>query len=417
MTELDGPKLTLHSSDQRALDAFAHSSELVELEKQLVRFNIFEAMGAVRAELRHSDFLAFLLTPQQTHRLGSAFLRGFLDAVFVAHGAQLDVTVDNLAQWNVTRTTVRREWQHIDVLILDDDGKWVIIIENKINADEGLTQLEEYYKIVKQYYPNRTIIAIYLTPDGRLPKELDSPFLPLDYGVVADTLERVRMTNEHAQDVDPDVRVAVAHYISMLRRYVVSDSDIAQLCRKIYEEHRQAIDLIYQHRPMPHLSIRDALKAMVQEDPRFQLEVDKSPRHLMIAVTEWWHKFPVLQMSGHCALTLGFSFSDSHVQLLLQMGPFDSKATSTVRQQLLDMAAAHRPPFQPRQATVIPRFTAIYTATLLERSPVPLTVEEIDEVRRKWSDFLDGDFQAISAVLEGQGWLRQGVGDGSYSKE
>jgi len=363
-------------------------------------------------------FLAFLLTSQQTHSLGSAFLKGLLDAVFVAHGARLDVTVDNPVQWNLTRTTVRREWQYIDITILDDDGKWVVIIENKINADEGLKQLEEYYKTVKRYYPNRKIIAIYLTRDGRLPKKLDSPFLSLDYGVVADILERVWVTNEHAQDVDPDARVALAHYISMLRRYVVSDSDIAQLCRKIYEEHRQAIDLIYQHRPMPYLSIRDALKAMVQEDPRFQLEVDKSPRHMMIAVKEWWDKFPVLQMSGHCALTLGFDFSDpSHVQLLLQMGPFASKAPSPVRQQLLDMAATHRPPFQPRQATVIPRFTAIYTATLLKRSPVPLTVEEIDEVRRKWLDFLDGDFQAINAVLEGQDWLRQGVSNGSYSKE
>jgi len=58
MTELDGSTLTLHSSDQGSLDAFAHSPELVELERQLVRFNIFEAMGAVQAELRHSDFLA-----------------------------------------------------------------------------------------------------------------------------------------------------------------------------------------------------------------------------------------------------------------------------------------------------------------------------------------------------------------------
>jgi len=137
----------------------------------------------------------------------------------------------------------------------------------------------------------------------------------------------------------------------------------------------------------------------------------------MIAVKEWWHKFPVLQMSGHCALTLGFSFSDSHVQLLLQMGPFDSKAPSTVRQQLLDMAATHQPPFQPPQKTVIPKFTAIYTASLLKLSPVPLTIEEIDEVRRKWLDFLDDDFQAINAVLEGQDWLRQGVGNGSYPTE
>lgn len=373
-------------------------------------------MGAVRAELRHSDFLAFLLTPQQTHNLGIAFLEGLLKAVSVAHGARFGATVDNLVQLNLTRTTVRREWQHIDILILDDDGKWVVVIENKIDADEGSEQLEEYYEIVKRYYPNRTIIAIYLTPDGRSPRKPNSPFLPLDYGVVADALERVWVTNERAQDVDPDARVAVTHYISMLRRYVVSDSDIAQLCRKIYEEHRRAVDLIYQHRPMPHLSIRDALKSMVQEDPRFKLEVDRAIRYMKVAVKKW-EKFPVLQISDHCALVLVFGFSDSHIQLSLQIGPFAPKATSTVQQQLLDMATTHRPPFQPPQETGSPQYTAIYTASLLERSPLPLTVEEIDEVRRKWLDFLDGDFQAINAVVEGQGWLRQGVGDGSDSRE
>ncbi len=49
-------------SDQKSLEAFLlDNPELGQLEALLDEFNIFEAIGAVRQEVRHSDFLAFLL--------------------------------------------------------------------------------------------------------------------------------------------------------------------------------------------------------------------------------------------------------------------------------------------------------------------------------------------------------------------
>ena len=49
--------------DRRALEAFlVGNRDLERLEALLDRFNAFEAMGVVRQELRHSDFLAFLRT-------------------------------------------------------------------------------------------------------------------------------------------------------------------------------------------------------------------------------------------------------------------------------------------------------------------------------------------------------------------
>ena len=48
---------------------------------RMARFNLFEALGAFRAELRHSNFLAFLLSPSRSHGLGEAPLLLFLRAV------------------------------------------------------------------------------------------------------------------------------------------------------------------------------------------------------------------------------------------------------------------------------------------------------------------------------------------------
>ncbi len=404
----NGSESMVYSSDLEALNTVAFSPLLADLEKQLKQFNIFEAVGAVRAELRHSDFLAFLLDPQQSHNLGAAFLQDLLQEILeLSSGTRFNVTPDDLAQWSLTGAIVRREWRYIDILILDNAGKWAVIIENKIDADERPGQLEEYYEAVRQYYPGRTIIAIFLTKDGRSPKNPNSPFMPLDYRVVSEVLERVRVVSEQAQHGDTHALIAIAHYIGMLRRYVVSDSDIAQLCRKIYAEHQRALDLIYQHRPMPHLGIKDALKIIVQGDSRFKLEVARSPRYMMMTVREW-DKFPALQLSGRCALVYVFGFSDSHVQLSLQIGPFSPKEESPLQQRLLDMAASHRPPFHPPQETGSPQYTSIYTADFLERSPVSLMAQEVEEIRRKWSDFLvaEGDFFAISSVVEAQDWLQ-----------
>jgi len=50
--------------DRQALEAFVvENSDLETLEGFLEQFNIFEAVGVVRQELRHSDFLAALPNP------------------------------------------------------------------------------------------------------------------------------------------------------------------------------------------------------------------------------------------------------------------------------------------------------------------------------------------------------------------
>jgi hypothetical protein len=47
-----------NSGDLGALEAFVlDNPELEELEGNLVQFNLFEAIGATRMEVRHSDFL------------------------------------------------------------------------------------------------------------------------------------------------------------------------------------------------------------------------------------------------------------------------------------------------------------------------------------------------------------------------
>jgi len=71
------------SSDETAaraaLERFVVENEdLLALEERIGRFNIFDALGVVRAEIRHSNFLAWLLDPLESHGQGALFLKALL---------------------------------------------------------------------------------------------------------------------------------------------------------------------------------------------------------------------------------------------------------------------------------------------------------------------------------------------------
>jgi len=61
----------MNKEDINLLEKFIIENEDLEnLESLLAQFNIFESIGAARQELRHSDFLSFLLDPSHNHGIG-----------------------------------------------------------------------------------------------------------------------------------------------------------------------------------------------------------------------------------------------------------------------------------------------------------------------------------------------------------
>jgi len=108
-------------SQIKALEAFAADTDLLHLESLLKRFNLFEAIGVIRQELRHSDLLATFLDPGQSHGLGTLFLSELL------HTAS--PSADGL---DLHQARAVREWHNVDILIVNDASRLVIIVENKI---------------------------------------------------------------------------------------------------------------------------------------------------------------------------------------------------------------------------------------------------------------------------------------------
>ena len=123
---------------REALEKFVlHNEELAHLEELTGQFNLFEALGLVRQEIRHSNFLAWLMNPAQTHGLGDSFLKAFLMKTSVKAsvkarmpGIEKTISPVDVDVWDLTETEIRREWRNIDITLLDESNKFVCVIEN-----------------------------------------------------------------------------------------------------------------------------------------------------------------------------------------------------------------------------------------------------------------------------------------------
>lgn len=392
---------SVRSDEHQALEALLiDNPDLEQLEALLEQFNIFEAVGMVRQELRHSDFLAFMLNPQHNHGLSSHFLKRLLQRILGnTAGSILEITPLDLALWDLDEVEVRREWQNIDILLLDESQQFIIILENKVDSYEHSNQLAQYWRTVEQNYPGWQIIGLFLTPDGTLPS--DDRYLPLSYSLVYTLLTEI--VDSRASTLGPDVQKLIRHYLQMLKRHIMSDSEIADLCHRIYRKHQRALDLIFEHKPDLQAEIADFVTELVQNTPEFIL--DSTGKSAIRFLSDKWEQ-PALQQGGGWTASgriLLFELENykSHLKLKLHIGP----GPTETRQKLLN-CALNNTFLNPASKTLNKKWNAIYVRTILRPKDYEETaVEEVKaKVEHIWKQWIDNDWPKIDAAIGQEEW-------------
>ncbi len=384
-----------HQEDRQALTAFVvDNRDLERLESLLSQFNIFEAIGVARQELRHSDFLAFLLDPHQPHGLGDAFARRLLQRALIDAGAGVStVSPIDLDIWSLGHLVVLREWRHVDILLLAPDHHLAVIIENKIGSGEHADQLDRYLKAVAQQYHGWTVVPLFLTPDGTAPS--DESYLPVDYGIVCQVVED--LAESRRPSLDPAVHALITHYARMLRRHVVADSEIADLCRRIYQRHRRALDVIFEHRPDEQAAMRDFLVDLVTSTEGLVLD-DSPKKWVRFGVQEW--DSPALNVgegwTSSCRMLL-FRFQNDPQRF--ELGLFVGPGPQQVRDCLIAAARDAGAPLSVMEPQG--RFVPLLMRQFLQ----PHEFETYDReelqarVRTYWSQFISQELPAIKEAL------------------
>ncbi len=275
-----------HESDLECLERFvAENDELLELEERIGRFNVFDALGIARAEIRHSNFLAWLLNPNESHGQGDLFLKAVLmDILRRARRNDISVPISavSLDGAEFRDVEIHREWKGIDLLIRCSDPALVVTIENKVDSGEHSGQLGRYEAVAEADFEGIPSLFVFLTPDGRHASDID--WTPYSYADIFRVLSRVR--RQAGGSLGPDVAIFLDHYLNLIGSRFMEDPHVHDLCRKIYANHRRAIDLLIEHAGSPKHEILKPVRDWLSTKHEYILR--SSPRNLLYLVPRSW---------------------------------------------------------------------------------------------------------------------------------
>lgn len=232
---------------QSKIDEFlANNPELEQLSAMLSTFNVFRALEIEHTEIRHSNTLAWLLDPEESHGLDDVVLRRVLSNILLEEGSDIGISAAQVELMDFTDVEVRREWQNIDVLVVDHENRLVLLIENKIHGGEGIGQLRRYRERVDREFPGFCLVPVFLTLEGRQSEsKYASGFISYSHVQLLAVIERI-ILQRRGQLAEP-AAVFIEHYVQTLRRLTMHDEKLVALCKTIYRRHREAIDLIVKY--------------------------------------------------------------------------------------------------------------------------------------------------------------------------
>ena len=402
----------------RALKRFAADDRLAEVKRllaeagaQAARFNLFELLGLASDEERHSRILGWLFDPAQNHGIGEAFLTSFLAATTAEAGKRgIDSAAAPTAGWETTGVQlewfhqVDGEWGYLDILVVNRQEQFLCAIENKIWSAEHSDQLTRYRKALEAAYPDYCRHLVFLSPRGTVPYRAEERnfWTPVSYTAVLSALDRAI----ESETMPPDVSAFLRQYATTLRMHIVPDStEINQIARKIYLEHRDAIELIYQHKPNFVDEAKRILREAIRHQTNWSLD-QEYPLFLQFRPQEWADYQSMATGTGWlpstALLLFQFNFRDGRNNmpyLRLTISPGDNEP---VRQKLFDAAQYLPNVFTPRNAhyhtgwMVIDENEYILDESDYDRWDDPSVPAEITE----WvADFAANRFPAMNEAI------------------
>lgn len=244
-----------------ALALLIKDISLEKLELFLFRPNIFDILKIKDVEVRHSNFLAWLLDTKANHNLRNIFLRWFLKEVFASVKVSWanEFMVDSMDTEDIN---IYREFHNIDLLVVASD--FVLVIENKMWSKDHTDQLNRYNKTIAKLFPTHNKAFIFLTPYGvepRLPEDA-GVYVSYSYASIVRILEYI--IEIHYGSMSQAVRTYIEDYIRILRRNIMKEDDVIELAQKIYAQHKNALDFIFENKPDRMLEASNSFLSVIK---------------------------------------------------------------------------------------------------------------------------------------------------------
>lgn len=293
--------------------------------------NIFSILKLDRHEIRHSNMLAWLISPSEPHGLDEKFLKKIL--IYATNGTNVKIMKGlspiDIDLMDLTASIVHREKENIDVLLISESNKLILAIENKIGTSEHPNQLNNYReRLQKKYGDEYRYVLIYLTPEGVEPSDSEN-WISLSYDFILEELNKLIEIYEIPQKT----RLYIEDYIKAIRRSVVEDKELKELCKKIYYKHREAFDLIFENIPDVQSEISEFIYSYLKEnEEKYNITVwdEYSSHYIRFTPNALAQKYGHMGSGEWChnSNLLGFeiqNFKDCDLSVKVIIGPSKSE--------------------------------------------------------------------------------------------
>ena len=208
------------------------------------RFNPFDVLRYSDYEIRHSNVLAWLFQPNETHGIGDAFIRDFTTAMNEAARRQGTPPVLLPSSFDAENVRVERELDYVDITLFFKNERVVIAIENKIEetSPEHAGQVEHYEKTLNAKYDGMydVIQSVLLTtsPTADAPERR---FIHVSWNRIREIVKSLR---DHGRFVDEGdrVRAFLGHYLEIVERFIAHPNTANDYFRSLLDDHRPLLE-------------------------------------------------------------------------------------------------------------------------------------------------------------------------------
>ena len=328
------------------------------LKARINEFNPFKVLKIENYEIRHSNFLAWILDPSENHNLDDKVLKKFLlNIVLKAENEDLlgeEIQLLDLNQANFLDAKVYREAYKIDVLIVCELSKFIILIENKIYSNEHSKQLDRYLNKIKSEFKNYKIIPIYLTLEGEDPS--NNKYFTASYHDFLTVLEfSIKLYKDR---IPLEILNFIEFYLKILKEKIMIDEELKKLCRKIYIENKEAIDLIYT--VGNEIDISASIIDFKKQYP--EIEETWSNNKVFWFLLPQFKKAEKMNSDWGGGYPIAYWFSEYYgkLKIILEIGPFND---SNQRIKFLEKLEEKEIPISKRAKEPGRQYTRIYTDT------------------------------------------------------
>ena len=201
-------------------------------------------------ENRHSNVLAWLLSPRESHGLGDRFVKAFLAESLKSAESPAEPNALDVIQADLNDIEVRREWLRTDLFLLSPRNRWAFIIENKFRSKQRHGQLSEYVAKVRSAYAAKRgdlkIRGIFLTLNDE--PAADQAYVPIGYEAVAELI--MQAVRAEGRSLGQEVRIFIEHYVDIINEVTgmsVEQNKMQELAQALYQKHHKVLDFIWEN--------------------------------------------------------------------------------------------------------------------------------------------------------------------------